>query len=176
MSTHGSLSRCDQGFQGYSREITEAILGRPRNPLQMEIRAVDRGLPCAPKNGDIDDLLASFEALTRIYNEDQGLLPRDSPLSSIKTLAYMAGRTHRLATALLEMSINQAIDIQPAPPRPLPSAGFLFSVKSLRNHRESLHDTSRHKYPASECAEFRIVRALWRLQLYTSSRLALQYL
>jgi hypothetical protein len=114
----------------------------------------------------MNDLLASSEALTRVHNEDQGLLPRDVSLSSIETLVYMAGRIHRLAATLLGMGIDQAIGIQSTPPTPLPSSGFLFSVKSFRDHRENLHDTFRHTYPASEVAEFRTVRALWRLQLY----------
>ena len=154
-------------FKDCPSEIVEAVIGQLPQQLRSEIRTVARAFPNSPATTDIDsaadDLFAIFGNSLKLDDRDRGPLPRDFPLASIQTVVHMAHRIHRLAASFLRTHIDRINETKPTRPADLESNFF---DHSLLENPEGRHYTPQHTGSSSWVEEYRVVRALWRIQLY----------
>ena len=160
-------------FAAYPGEVITAISGKLTKELQQIIRAVAVGF-CAPAL-DVSliqsDIISNSGREFRQDNDEEEKTPpisfSDLPLPAIRQLLTSAHRIHVLANSFLQTYIDRLNNL-----RPYHVANTKYTEPFLTRHCEIFQNplegrryTPLKTGPASWVEEYRVVRALWRLQL-----------
>ena len=85
------------------------------------------------------------------------------PISLIKQLLELAHRTQLLTTLFLNTHLKRLNDLSP---QHLAKPGFVFTSYPFRKYPEGKKYAPMKNGPATWVEEYRVIRALWRLQLF----------
>ena len=156
-------------FEELPAEIVGAVIIPFPEELQRVIRAVALTLSdgCADPDSSLKVSSPSIESALvslKIATTMKDPIPRDLPLSSVKMLVECACHIYQLAAAFLECHTKRLNAIQP---QHLNDPGHRF----VRDHIFENYPKGRAYSPSisgspSWVEEYRVVRALWLLQLY----------
>lgn len=121
------------------------------------------------------DIISKSRPSSQYYNDEEDKAPTISfsglPLPAIKQLLTSAHRIHVLASSFLETYINRLNNL-----RPTHVANPTYTESLLTGHPEIFQNpvegrqyTPQKTGPASWVEEYRVVRALWRLEKFLAS-------
>ncbi|KAG8530095.1 uncharacterized protein KY384_005577 [Bacidia gigantensis] len=149
-------------------QVVNHVAWKLPKELQQTIHAVAASL-CSP-NLDVplieEDLLFNRETSYNTTTEvEDALAPIsfDLPLPVLKQILELAHRIQLLSTLFLNTYIKRLNNLQP---QHLAKPGFVFSSYPFRKYPDGRKYQPPKSGPASWSEEYRVLRALWRLQLF----------
>ncbi|MCJ1302768.1 hypothetical protein MMC08_005573 [Hypocenomyce scalaris] len=159
-SAAGILEEC------YS-EVAGALISRFPRELQQVICAVAVALANSSIHSQLvgDDLSTSFEQFLKlsIHEKTRNPIPSDIPASAIGNLVCLACKIHQVAAMFLKTHIDRVNSLEPMH---LLNPTHRFFYDPFRDYPKGRRYTPQQTGAASWAEEYRVVRALWRLQLY----------
>ena len=151
-------------FESCPIEIVGALTTRLPEELQQLIRGVAATLCCPSeilqfRENDLSINLKHFLELPIHGNP----LPSYLTLPSVKTLVRLACRIHQLTTSFLDAHIERVNSLQHMH---LDRPGYCFGRDPFKDYPKGHRYTLSKTGAPSWAEEYRVVRSLWRLQLY----------
>lgn len=156
-------------FEELAAEIVGAVTGPLPAELQLTIRAVTLTLSanCADPDSGLEGSTPSIESALELLTTETTIkdpIRRDLPLSCVKILVDCACQIYKLAAAFLECHIKRLNAVQP---QHLHDPRHRFTRGSIiENYPKGRAYTPSVTGAPSWVEEYRVVRALWLLQLY----------